>query len=248
MNHTVTPEDLIAYINDEASAELIAQIEADPELLEQAEAMRAIDRDIRARMPLEGRPTLEDEMAYLLGDLSAEKAALLEQFWSKYPFSRSDYAETMAAPNVIKVDSQPFWKPFQEQAKQTFEVLLAMLKTEFSGEVVPRGLSLSGQGPRPVYVVETHGIEVELNIYPHEANSNKYEIICRIKNTNGVDKLPQNMRLELWNDAQVQPITPAEEDIEDHQYIFEELISGVYTLIIIGDQLEVHVPHIQVEV
>lgn len=240
MNQAITSTDLVAYIYDEASAEVAAVIQADPDLLAQVEEMKAVDADIRAQVPVAGRPTAADEAAYLLGDVSAEKAAWLEQFWADHPYSRSDYGE----PTPVKVEKPSLLKKMGDVVQQQIEILLAqLLPAAQHGGLAVRGGNSAESEHSPIYIVETHEIEVALYIDADLEAPSYLEMLCHLNADD--DQLPPTVRLELWQDVSVEPIAQLEGESDD-TFTFTRLNAGVYTLIIIGEQLEIHVPNINV--
>ena len=244
MNQAITSIDIVAYINDEASAELAAKIEADPTLLAQAKEMRALDAEIRAQILVAGRPTAADEAAYLLGDVSAEKAAWLEKFWSQYPSSRSGYAEAVAKDILTQQPEPSLLQQIGEKVQQQVEILLAALQPVQNGMLAVRGGGLIESDHDPIYVVETHDIEVALYIAEDLENPKYLEMLCHLNADEG--KLPNTVRLELWHDAQIEPVAQLEGE-SDEAFTFTGLNAAVYTLIITGEQLEIHVPNIKVQ-
>lgn len=242
MNQAITTTDLIAYIYDEASAELATIIQSNPDLLAQAEAMKAVDADIRAQTPMTGRPTVADEAAYLLGEVSAEKAKWLERFWSHYPFSRSDYVESFDA--VPEKSSSSLLQQVGDKLQQQLEIVIAMLLPSAKSGLAVRGDHSLVQDSQPIYIVETHDLEIALYIDDDQENPKYFEMLCHLNGDE--DKLPAHVQLELRHDAQLEPIGQLSGE-SDEAFTFTRLTADVYTLIITGDQLEIHVPNIQVK-
>jgi len=242
MNHKeLTDCQLLAYLDGEA--DVAALIEQQPEQQTRVKEWADLQNCLRARLRPLKRPSSIELGEYQMGLLPAEKVAEVEQYLADFPYARCELDLLDAF-----LDEPDFPKPAPVAPApalgimSTLRILVAKLTQAGQG-----GLGLAPMGVRDggSLQLDTHRLEegvyevddilVSINVEEDESQPG-----CRALFGYVDAETPLSEAL-LWRSNQPEMRAKVSVD-EDGDFLISGLERGRYELILVGPEIEVHIP------
>ena len=221
---------LLAYMADDASPEVVALIESDQALLAQAQALAVVDDGLKAVLPAFSPPTAVELADYEMGLMPAFSAQQIKQY-----LKTSVGKQHANAIHAFAKSNLPTPASKVAQLQKAVTVWMAKLVSAPSGGGFMPALSgIRGTAEAAHY--QAGDVDIMLDIAPDET-----VVGCRTI-TGSLVASSQNSPItqaKLWQTAtNTHYATPIDEFDDFH---FASVPRGTYTLTLIGDNVEIHI-------